>query len=558
MNKIICILLAAITLAFGTERNAPERYRISYPRYIPAYSSFEVSLITTNYYPDADTLEVYMIPDSKVSLVKIELRSVFKKKILKFSPADLPGANYQAYKTVINLADTVFTPGLFFQLLFGLNSESSSQSEIKIMGVFKQNGVIIGRINPDALNGFADEYIKAKLYFYKPQKNAGSALQFTGSSRLKISGLQTDAKNLLIDFWFKETGGSENIFSVGSLNDPNLSYSLSTNSFQMLSVTKNGNLIENLNSLFLSNKNWYHLTSDFQFADNSIMFYCNGSFVGKTGLQAFTNPGDLTFNFGSPDAGNSFTIDLLRFVNLGNTIDVAFANRNYMDFIADSSSVIYQFSFDNGDNLNISTDGIKTETVNLRYVRSNAPIFARAPELNISILNSSYSLRWSGGDYQQADHYVLQKSANNSEFKDIYQAIADNSDPSEYSFTDSKDETADVVYYRVKQVNSDGSAVYSSQVKVGQGALEPFVVQPNYPNPFNPKTSIVVNFLVGSQADITVYNLEGKEITKLFKGFLPQGSHTFSFDGTDLPSGVYLYKITTPAYSEIKKMVLTK
>ncbi len=558
MKKIICILLAAVTIAFGSERNAPERYRLSYARYIPAYSTFEVSLITSNYYPEADTLEVYIIPDSKVSLSRIELRSVFKMKSLKFFPVDLPGADYQAYKTILNLADTAFTPGIFFQLLFGLNAEAASQSELKIMGVYIHNGVAVGRINPNAVNGFAEDYIKAKLNFYKPQKNAGSALQFQGNARLKISGLKTSAMNLLIDFWFKETGGSENILSIGSTNSPGLNYTISTNVFQMLSVAKNGSLIENLSSLFLSNKNWYHITSDFQFGENSVMFFCNGSFVGKTDLPAFAKPEDLVFKFGSVSSPNNFAIDLLRMINLGNTIDVAFANRNYADFIADSSSVIYLFTFDNNDNLNVSNDNIKTEAVNLRYVRSNAPIFARAPELNISVLNNSYSLRWSGGDYQQAEYYILQKSSNNSEFKDIYQVAADNSDPSEYTFTDGKDETADVVYYRVKQVNSDGSTVFSSQVKVGQGTQEPFTIQPNYPNPFNPKTSIVVNFLVGTQADITVYNLEGKEIVKLYKGYLPQGSHTFSFDGTDLPSGVYLYKITTPGYSEIKKMVLTK
>ncbi len=558
MNKIICILMAAVTFAFGADRNAPERYRISYPKFIPAYSTFEISLITSNNYPDADTLEIYIVPDSKVSLNKIELRSLFARKNLKYVPVNLAGADNQAYKTVLDLSDSTFAPGIFFQLLFGLKSESSRNSVVKIMGVYKENGAVVGRINPQAAADSEDDFINARLSFYKPQQNAGSALQFTGNSRLEISGLNTDAKNLLVDFWFKETGGSENIFSAGSAVNPDLSYTLSTNSFQMLSVSKNNQLIEDFNSLFLSNKNWYHISVDFSFSDNQVSFYCNGMSIGNTDLPAFTSPGDLTFGFGSKDSKNNFSLDLLRMVNLGNTVDVAFANRNYLDFIADSSSVIYQLAFDDGGGLNVQNSYINMKAFNLQYVRSNAPIFARAPELNISVHGDSYDLRWSGGDYRQADHYVLQKSANNSGFKDVYQVSADNDNPAEYSFTDSKDETADVVYYRIKQINSDGSAVYSSQVKVGQGTQEPFIIQPNYPNPFNPKTSIVVNFLVGAQADITIYNLEGKVITNLYKGFLSQGIHTFLFDATDLPSGIYLCKVTTPDYSEIKKMVLTK
>ena len=558
MKKIICILAAVVTFALGAEKSAPESYKISYPEFIPAYSSFEVSLITSNYFPDADTLEIYVIPDSKVSLSKIELRSIFEKKNLKYSPANLTGADYQAYKTVLDLSDSTFSQGVFFQLLFNLKSESSSQSVLKITGVYIQNGNIVGQLNPDAEEDRENSYIRAKLNFYKPQKNAGSALQFTANSQLRISDIQTDTKDLLVDFWFKEIGGTENILTVKSAADPALSYSLATNTFQMLSVNKKGKLIENFNPLFLSNKNWYHVSVDIPFDENNINFYCNGMFIGKTNMPAFTKPSDLIFSFGNKSADNNFSMDLLRLVDLGNTVDVSFANRNYQDFIADSSSVIYQFSFDNTNALNRQNDNLKTDAVNLQYVRSNAPIFARAPELNISINSDSYGLRWSGGDYRQADYYVLQKSSNNSEFKDLYQISADNNTPAEYSFIDNKDETADIVYYRVKQVNSDGSVVYSSQVKVGQGTQEPFIIQPNYPNPFNPKTSIVVNFLTGTQADITVYNLEGKEITKLYKGFLPQGTHTFSFDGTDLPSGVYLYKITTPGYSEIRKMVLTK
>jgi len=95
-------------------------------------------------------------------------------------------------------------------------------------------------------------------------------------------------------------------------------------------------------------------------------------------------------------------------------------------------------------------------------------------------------------------------------------------------------------------------------VKIGQGITEPFIVEQNYPNPFNPTTSIVVDLLQDSDVQIIIYNLEGKEIAKLFKGFLTSGTHKFSFDASELPSGIYLYKVSTPEFSSTKKMILTK
>ena len=55
-----------------------------------------------------------------------------------------------------------------------------------------------------------------------------------------------------------------------------------------------------------------------------------------------------------------------------------------------------------------------------------------------------------------------------------------------------------------------------------------------------------------------VYNLEGKEVAALFQGYLAQGEYHFTFDGSELPSGIYLYKISSPNFNQTKKMILAK
>jgi len=80
----------------------------------------------------------------------------------------------------------------------------------------------------------------------------------------------------------------------------------------------------------------------------------------------------------------------------------------------------------------------------------------------------------------------------------------------------------------------------------------------NYPNPFNPSTSFSVEMLETADAVINVYDLVGKTIKTLHEGTLAKGTHTFSFDGSSLPSGIYFYEVKTPSSSIIKKMILTK
>jgi hypothetical protein len=135
---------------------------------------------------------------------------------------------------------------------------------------------------------------------------------------------------------------------------------------------------------------------------------------------------------------------------------------------------------------------------------------------------------------------------------------ADNTQEKSYSFVDAPDINSEVVYYRIKQQNYDGSVVYSPQVKIGQGTTEPFTTGQNYPNPFNPITNIEVDLIQDSEIEITIYSLDGTEITKLYKGFLSKGVYKFDFDGEGLPSGIYLYKVSAPNFTQTKKMILTK
>jgi photosystem II stability/assembly factor-like uncharacterized protein len=90
-----------------------------------------------------------------------------------------------------------------------------------------------------------------------------------------------------------------------------------------------------------------------------------------------------------------------------------------------------------------------------------------------------------------------------------------------------------------------------------------FSLSQNYPNPFNPTTKIRFDIpqAVGRgdrSVKMRVYDLLGRELSVLVNEELNAGTYEVDFDGSDLPSGVYYYKLATGSYTQTKKMVLLK
>lgn len=85
-----------------------------------------------------------------------------------------------------------------------------------------------------------------------------------------------------------------------------------------------------------------------------------------------------------------------------------------------------------------------------------------------------------------------------------------------------------------------------------------YALQQNYPNPFNPTTTI--RFLLPQRSHVTlqVFDVLGREVTTLVDGELNAGEHSVVFNAKDLPSGSYLYRLTTPTFSLAKSMELIK
>lgn len=85
-----------------------------------------------------------------------------------------------------------------------------------------------------------------------------------------------------------------------------------------------------------------------------------------------------------------------------------------------------------------------------------------------------------------------------------------------------------------------------------------FALEQNHPNPFNPTTNIQFDLPQSADVTLIVYNTLGQKITTLIDKRMNAGSYSVQFEGSGLPTGVYIYRIKAGSFITSKKMLLVK
>ncbi|MBI4548000.1 MAG: T9SS type A sorting domain-containing protein [Ignavibacteriae bacterium] len=97
-----------------------------------------------------------------------------------------------------------------------------------------------------------------------------------------------------------------------------------------------------------------------------------------------------------------------------------------------------------------------------------------------------------------------------------------------------------------------------SAVGDGDARISSFRLLNNYPNPFNPVTTIAFEIPQSEHVVLKVYNVLGGEVSTLVNGVLQPNAYTVKFDASNLPNGVYYYRLTAGSYTKTMKLMLMK
>jgi len=556
LNIILCFLLFS---AFGLT-SAQDNFKVFYPEFIPAGANFDISIITSSQFPETDTFLLYLHPDFTLSINKIELWTSGKKIQIPFRNEFVEEYSKQFQTIKLDLADTtLFNDEAIFQIVISLKPNQATTNALKFFGkhiVMEGNEKYLTSSNPKIITD--NPYLfNLSFNYYEIFPIAENAILLEQDSYLNVPLIYNFEKELIAEFWFKTKNFKSTLLKIINWETNRVEYFVSISDNQMIVINSGDNNLHPIKAQFLSQNIWHHSYISLDKLNSEISFYCNEEELARLKIKNNIEFDNLVLHFQNDDPDCEIELEQIRLVNLEGTSASINKNRNYAEFADDSSQVVLQINFSESE-LNSLLNAKTVSYQNIRLVKSDAPIFPRAPDINVRLMNNFYEIDWKGGSYKDAKYYVVEKAIGNSAFIEIAKSAADNSEAKVYSLLSERTDQSEIVYFRIKQVNKDKSEVYSDVIKFGIGNIEDVIISQNFPNPFNPATSIEFELLIDSDVEVKIYNLAGKEITVLHSGFLNSGIHKFKFDATGYPSGIYLYQIITPHSSQTRKMILAK
>ena len=300
------------------------------------------------------------------------------------------------------------------------------------------------------------------------------------------------------------------------------------------------------------------------------------------------------YNFGLDSTGYNETVNaptnLVAIKSVADTTNVdlswADSSSNELGFViqralGDTNATSYSNIDTVGANVTMYTDTTVSDTTTYTYrvyaytadavsgYSNKAQITTAVPvELTLFTANISDGkviLNWQTATEINNSGFSIQRSSDNVSFTEIafIRGHGTTTDKSVYSYTDNS-ALSGKYYYRLKQVDFNGSYSYTSSVEVNIGIPKNFSLDQNYPNPFNPSTTIRFALPTNARVNIKLYNTLGQEVVKILNNEqMNAGVHETIFNASNFSSGVYFYRLEAKGddgstFAQTKRMVLIK
>jgi hypothetical protein len=171
------------------------------------------------------------------------------------------------------------------------------------------------------------------------------------------------------------------------------------------------------------------------------------------------------------------------------------------------------------------------------------------------------TLSWTDHSAVENGYVIERKQSPQASF-----TVLDTAKGSASQYKDTKVEQGQTYTYRVKAYTNSAESDYSNEaslaVTVGvrqeEGVPTEYGVRQNFPNPFNPSTTISFSIPEESTVSLGIFNTLGKEVAVLLNDRKEAGSYRATWNAAGFPSGVYFYRLIAGSFMETKKLILQK
>ncbi|MFQ6114108.1 MAG: FlgD immunoglobulin-like domain containing protein, partial [bacterium] len=194
----------------------------------------------------------------------------------------------------------------------------------------------------------------------------------------------------------------------------------------------------------------------------------------------------------------------------------------------------------------------------------DSPLPVELSSFTATVVDGQVMLNWTTHTETNNLGFDVERSIDETKFQKIgfVKGKGTTIIPQEYMFKDGH-LAPGTYYYRLKQVDLEGTFEYSEVITVTVNAPKEFALAQNYPNPFNPETMIRYDLPASTHVVLRIYNILGKEVKTLVDADQSAGVKMAIWDGTNnvgepVGSGVYYYKLVASDFSKTLKLMLLK
>lgn len=247
-------------------------------------------------------------------------------------------------------------------------------------------------------------------------------------------------------------------------------------------------------------------------------------------------------------ASGFWTVEFKRKLNTGNTDDVVF------DKISPRKFTIARFDNTGGMHAN---QGVDASIYTLNFSTTLIPVELVSFKGEVS--GKDVILSWQTRTEKNNFGFEVEaKDAGKWQKIGFVKGTGTSASPVNYSFRDTRNTAGTKKFYRLKQIDLDGSYKYYPEIEVQSNIPDNFSLSQNYPNPFNPTTKISFALKEKSLVTLSVFDVTGKLVEKLVNREMDAGYYDIMYNASNLVSGIYFYRIEAGTFVSTKKMILVK